>query len=189
MKEKRISLRQSNKGFTLVEIVVVFVIFSILATTATLGLISWQTYAINNKQDEYAEMIFMAAKNQVTARIANGVLEEDSFWAKSNATVPGSADNTYYMMCKKGDYKKYRKNQNIPENTKLFFNFIDQYVYDKSLFDASIVVEYKADGTITCVLYSERVNELSYGTSGKSISSLKSSADLRYDNIVGMYEP
>ena len=188
MKEKRISLRQSNKGFTLVEIIVVFVIFSILAASTTLGLISWQTYAMNSKQDEYAEMIFMAAKNQFTARKANDVLEEDLFWAKPEAMVPGYTD-TYYMMCKKGDYKKYRKNQNIPDNTKLFFNFIDQYVYDKSLLDASIVIEYKADGTITNVLYSERINEMSYGTSGLSIVSLKGSADLRYDNIVGMYEP
>lgn len=184
--DERISLRQSNKGFTLVELIVVFVIFSILAAISTLGLISWQTYSLNSKQDEFAEMIYMAAKNQVTAKVANNVLEEDQSWAKTGTEVPGETD-VFYMMCKKGDYKKYRKNQNLPDNTKLFFKFIDQYIYDKSMLDASIVIEYKADGSILNVLYSNRVDALSYGNGNKSIQSYKGDAGLRYDNIIGMF--
>ncbi|MBP5597049.1 MAG: prepilin-type N-terminal cleavage/methylation domain-containing protein, partial [Pseudobutyrivibrio sp.] len=36
------SLKQSNKGFTLVELSVTIVIFTILVSTAVFGLIQWQ---------------------------------------------------------------------------------------------------------------------------------------------------
>ena len=62
---EKISIRQSNKGFTLVEICVVLLLITILATITTLSLINWQEYSINKKMDDNAELIYMAAKNKI----------------------------------------------------------------------------------------------------------------------------
>lgn len=68
-------LHKDNKGFTLVEMIVVLVILAILLGVSTMGVIAWQQWAYFNKQNEYAQEMFIAAQNQLTEYDANGSLE------------------------------------------------------------------------------------------------------------------
>ena len=58
-------LRQSNKGFTLVELCVVLVLFAILASVSTLSLLSWQENSTYQSQEDNAELVYMAARNKI----------------------------------------------------------------------------------------------------------------------------
>ncbi|MBR4778123.1 MAG: type II secretion system protein [Lachnospiraceae bacterium] len=175
MKEKRISLRQSNKGFTLIEICVVLVIFSILSTIVVFNLISWQEYSTNMGQDQNAELIYTALRNKMAV-------------FKANNTMDNMPDGIYY--CLQGDYAKYKsKDTNLMNNKykKLFFDNVIPYIYDKKMLNAYIVAEI-VNGEIRTVLYSDRYN-CTEGLPDNILlfSSLKSDSDKRYDNSVGMY--
>lgn len=65
----------SRKGFTLVELIVVLTISTILLGLTALGIIAWQDWSTFNKQNEYAQSLFVAAQNQLTEYGSNGKLE------------------------------------------------------------------------------------------------------------------
>ena len=196
-------LRQSNKGFTLVELCVTLVIFTMLVSTAVFGLIQWQAHSTYMQETENAELVYMAAKNKISKLIANNVLYETPRWGKNgeNNTVTKSGvsdyssvtdDVIYYAKCNKGDYNKYSAvtNKLSPnDSANLLFDIIDEYIYDPSLLDACICIEYTADGRIMAVLYSDRCDEFSYGTSSDSKVDINQRTDEKLEeNMVGYHK-
>jgi prepilin-type N-terminal cleavage/methylation domain-containing protein len=69
-------MNRKNKGFTLVEMLVTLVILSILLSVSVFGLVEWQEYARFNQQNEYAQILFVAAQNQLTEYSRNGSMEK-----------------------------------------------------------------------------------------------------------------
>lgn len=65
-----------NSGFTLVEMIVAITIVGIMAAITTLSVISWQDWSRFNRENEYAQAMYVAAQNQLTAYSADGYLEE-----------------------------------------------------------------------------------------------------------------
>lgn len=65
----------NNRGFTLVELIVVMVVLAIMLTLGGLAIISWQDYATFTQENEYAQTLFVAAQNQLAEYSANGRLE------------------------------------------------------------------------------------------------------------------
>ena len=57
--------KKNNKGFTLVEMIVVLAILVILLSTSVMGLLAWQDWADFNRENEYAQSLFIAAQNQL----------------------------------------------------------------------------------------------------------------------------
>lgn len=184
MKQK---MSQSNSGFTLVEICVVLVLFSVLITMTTMGLLSWQEYSTRTKQDENAELVYMAMKNKTAVLKKNKALKE---FLPQNDT-----DN--WMSCSTGDYEAYKSKtydkHNVPEY-KILFDMLVPYIYDKSILNACIAVEYNEDGDILAVLYCDRCDKFisSTGLSGETnvyIKSIINDSDARYRLLVGCYKP
>lgn len=68
--------KQYNKGFTLVEMVVTLIVLSILLSLSVFGLLSWQDWANFKRENEYAQVLFVAAQNQLTEFSADGRLKE-----------------------------------------------------------------------------------------------------------------
>lgn len=68
----------ADKGFTLVEMVVVLVVLSIMLGLSAAGLLSWQDWASWKKQNEYAEALFISAQNQMAEYNANGYIKQFS---------------------------------------------------------------------------------------------------------------
>jgi len=201
--DERISLRQSNKGFTLVEICVVLLLISILAAITTLSLISWQEYSTNKKQEDNAEIIYMAFKNKISQLKSDNTLYELKNWgSKGTSNVAGvtypnkyhtldntsTSDTIYYMICEKTDYEKYKKKTLGDANKILMFDLLVDYIHDKKMLKANIAIEYGEDGTIYSVYYSDRTT-FGYGASyGLNLSSkLESTSDKLYNKVVGVY--
>ena len=79
-----------NKGFTLVELIVVLVLIAILSSLALFGGLAWQDWAKFNHEDTMAEEIFFAAQNQLSELDASGALEN-----KINAPLLKTGENGY----------------------------------------------------------------------------------------------
>lgn len=196
---EKISIRQSNKGFTLVEICVVLLLITILATITTLSLINWQEYSINKKMDDNAELIYMAAKNKIAQLKSDNTFDELKNWGKQDTGLSytnkyhligsnNASETIYYFLCNKDDYLAYTKGNLSDVNKKLMFDLLKDYLHDKKLLKANIVIEYGIDGTIYAVYYSDRTS-FGYGTSNAyNLSSSQAvSQDKRYEKVVGLY--
>ena len=196
---EKVSIRQSNKGFTLVEICVVLLLITILATITTLSLISWQEYSINKKMDDNAELIYMAAKNKIAQLKSDNTFEELKNWGNLDTNLSytnkyhligsnNASEKIYYFLCNKDDYLAYNKGNLSDVNKKLMFDLLKDYLHDKKLLKANIAIEYGIDGTIYAVYYSDRTS-FGYGTSNayNLSSSQAASQDKRYEKVVGLY--
>lgn len=198
-------LSQSNKGFTLVELCVVMVIFSILASISTMGIMSWHQYSLNNKADENAQLVYMALKNKLTILKANGSIKEVKGLFENDEDDDGnniadSSDGYLYMICQKNDYSAYTKPK--PGETvkgkgaKLLLDLIMPYIQDKSILDACIGVVLNQDREIVSVFYCDRCDKFIYGSkvngsTNKKIylKSIKNEEEKQTELVVGIYSP
>ena len=165
-------LRQSNKGFTLVEICVTFVLVSILASITTFSLVAWQHNSQFNKMEQNAELVYMAARNKLAIYNANKVTY-----------------NNKSVFCSIEDYKKYVKNESsLKEDCSeayLLFKLISEYIYDKTILEAYIYIEFDSNCNIKSVYYSNRTLFFNNGI----IKQEYNDASKRYDDNIGMYMP
>ena len=65
-----------NKGFTLVEMIVSMAILSILLSLSVFSLVAWQDWSDFKRENEYAQVLFIAAQNQLAEFGADGRLKE-----------------------------------------------------------------------------------------------------------------
>ena len=182
---EKISIRQSNKGFTLVELCVTLVLFSVLATITTMSLLKWQENSTNKEMEDKAELIYMAVRNSIAKLKANNVLEETEGWGNLDPTTLGN-DGKYHMVCNAGDYDDYKNGTLTQTSAKLLFDMTADYLHDKKILNYNIVISYTEDGVVSNVYYSVR-SGLSYKSSSGKINVLNSNSDTLYDNAVGFY--
>ena len=76
MTKKRQSQLNTQKGFTLVELIVVLVIMVILLSLGIGGILAWQDWSKFKKENTAAETIFYALQNQFTEYDASGVFDD-----------------------------------------------------------------------------------------------------------------
>ena len=193
-------LSQLNKGFTLVELCAVMVIFSILASITTVSLMSWHQYAQNNKANENAELIYMALKNKISVLKANNILYEVSDYfpdpEEQDEATPANNKNKQ-LICQKGDYSNYidpAKETTGKKDADTILEFVLPYINDKTILDACIAVELNNDRDIIAVYYCDRCESFKFssGTSSEAIvklKTIKNNEDERYNLVVGMYVP
>ena len=65
---------QSNKGFTLVELVVVMTLLAILLAIGGMSMVAWQRATMTSRADSRAEVIFVAAQTKLTEMNVSGDL-------------------------------------------------------------------------------------------------------------------
>ena len=65
-----------NRGFTLVELIVILVLFMILITLGIGGLFAWQDWTRFKQENTGAENIFYAAQNQLNELSATGMMDD-----------------------------------------------------------------------------------------------------------------
>lgn len=176
----------NNNGFTLVEMIVTFVVLGILMAISVMSLMAWQDWADFNRQNEYAETLFLSAQNQLSEYSANGTLGEFSkrayeeehnnkvdlnsiYYAegetftselkKENSVWTSKEAGTLcYAMAFKGDYAKYMAGEETSSPTAdIVFELVEEYVYDTSILNETICIEFSLeDGQVFSAFYTDK---------------------------------
>ena len=201
---------RSNRGFTLVEMIVTMMLLSILLTISVMGLMAWQDWSDFNQANEYAETMFLAAQNQLSEYNANGTLEDFAKQTKNFSPVEVKLDSIYYeegqaysddsvwvtvnkgtlvsVRANKGDYSLYAAGKDTTSPTApIVYQLLDSYLYDTSILNDAICVEFSLeDGQVFSVLYSAKSNgdEVEIFEYDNDNDSLRGSVNIatRYDS-------
>ncbi len=78
--------RSAQRGFTLIELVVVLALMAIMLSVAFFGALGWIDWVRFQQEDETAEDIFFAAQNQLTELDSSGAMQRkviDALWDSS----------------------------------------------------------------------------------------------------------
>ncbi len=167
-----------NGGFTLVEMIGVLAIAAILLGVSVTGYIGYSRYAKYKKNTEYARTIFTAMQSSLTNERSSGTLEEiSSKVAGMDCEVPSHATSynsrLYYLSIQKGDTSS--------EQAVLLKTLLNGYIYDQTVYDASICVEFDpSDGVVYSVFYHDNNEELLYTEANNAINI--NDSDIRGDD-------
>ncbi len=189
-------LRQSNKGFTLVELVVVMTLVSVLAAVTTMSLIKWQRYSKYQTQQENAEILYMAARNKIAQLRADNALTEfiDRYYPENNLKnhiYKNNSDKSkviYYAYCWDTDYASYKNNMDFSSGANksgkaFIFELVDEYIRDAKILKNHICIMFNKNGDIYAIYISDSCK---LGKDSKLIAdSIK--PEKLYDNCVGAY--
>lgn len=201
---------RSNRGFTLVEMIVTMMLLSILLTISVMGLMAWQDWSDFNQANEYAETMFLAAQNQLSEYNANGTLEDFAKQTKNFSPAEVKLDSIYYeegqaysddsvwvtvnkgtlvsVRANKGDYSLYAAGKDTTSPTApIVYQLLQGYLYDTSILNDAICVEFSLeDGQVFSVLYSAKSNgdEVEIFEYDNDNDSLRGSVNIatRYDS-------
>lgn len=174
---------RSNRGFTLVEMIVTMMLLSILLTISVMGLLAWQDWSDFNQANEYAETMFLSAQNQLSEYNANGTLEDFAKQTKKYSPAKVKLDSIYYeegkaytedsvwvtkdkgtlvsVCANKGDYSLYAAGKTTTSPTApIVYQLLESYLYDTSILNDAICVEFSLeDGQVFSVLYCGKAND------------------------------
>lgn len=174
---------RSNRGFTLVEMIVTMMLLSILLTISVMGLLAWQDWSDFNQANEYAETMFLSAQNQLSEYNANGTLEDFAKQTERLNPEIVNLDSIYYeegqaytedsvwvtkdkgtlvsVCANKGDYSLYAAGKATTSPTApIVYQLLESYLYDTSILNDAICVEFSLeDGQVFSVLYCGKAND------------------------------
>lgn len=174
---------RSNRGFTLVEMIVTMMLLSILLTISVMGLLAWQDWSDFNQANEYAETMFLSAQNQLSEYNANGTLGDFAKQTKKYSPAKVKLDSIYYeegkaytedsvwvtkdkgtlvsVCANKGDYSLYAAGKTTTSPTApIVYQLLESYLYDTSILNDAICVEFSLeDGQVFSVLYCGKAND------------------------------
>lgn len=189
---KRLHKNESNKGFTLVEVIVTCVILAILLAASVGAILRYRQYSMYKQNNEYAQTIFAASQSAMSYYKAGGKLEELAEEADANevsAAGVKNADSLRYLQINKEE-------DGLKENP--LYKLLKDYVYDESIFDAAIRLEFNpSTGTVYSVCYCDQTvafsdellssvhSENQYGVGGRESADWDS---LRKQYYLGYYD-
>ena len=195
-------IRKSKGGFTLVELMVTMVLVGLLIGASAAGIFYYQKWAVWQRQEHYARTLFLAAQSGMTQYSTDKRLDAFEKEAQTSAqaivrqnqllipitdetgqTVSVSSiwknddgqtsSDLYYVTGTPADYQAY-KSGNADAAHMLLYDIFDAYLYDKTLLSQGCIsVEFDAhDGLVYSVLYSDRADELSYGSCNNKTANI-----------------
>lgn len=212
--KNNLRVSKENKGFTLVELVVSFVIILMVAALSVVGVLAYQDYADYRRQNNYAETLFVAAQSKVTGYSVRGQLKNLEAAAvkpldMNMVTTPGgiraseSENGTnakqgtvYYLTGNREAYAAYlngeykNKTDTVSVCYQTLYDLFDEYLFDKSVLNASIAVEFNPwQGQIYSVLYSDKCGGFTYTEENKNgiVNVLNRQEDYRSEYMIGYY--
>ena len=92
-------IKNDNKGFTLVELIVVLVILAILAAILVPALLGYIDEAKNKQLEIHAKSVYTAAQSVASKYYAKNVKPQDADSEKMGGTGDNAKDNKYYIYC------------------------------------------------------------------------------------------
>lgn len=206
--------KAANAGFTLVEMVVSFVILLMLASLSVVGVLAYQDYADYKRQNSYAQTLFTAAQTQLTGysvRGQMGKLEEAATntldlniiitptgitAAQSDKGSEIKKKGVFYLVGNRESYEKYKageyagKNDAESKGYQALYEMFEEFLFDKTVLDACIAVEFcPSEGQVYSVLYSDKCSSFTYTGKIKNgtVNILDRQEDFRNEYMIGYY--
>ena len=204
IKEVKQKMR-GRKGFTLVELMVVLVILAILATLAGAGLIAYTRLARFQHNESNARTVFQAAQIALTRKDTGGDMDDFLTQLTENGTQNGhfTADGLQAQYGASAEDKAKELNSRIvalyydksaPDTaaSQLVYGLIGPYLYDESIFNASITLEIDSlTGQIYSAFYDTASDKMRFSadgdTTGATIIDDRTYDHRRNDSLVGYY--
>lgn len=181
--------QQRNRGFTLVELIVVLAIVAMLAALTGGGLTAYARLARFEKNEANAAALYQAAQAALTRRSAAGTL--DDWLARAadagvtGAGYEGSGEEVRELQ-QRVRALFYDRDDPDTESGRLVRQLLDSTVYDGGLWDASLCLEVDvASGRVYAVFYAAGEDRLRFGAP-LDISD-RSDAHRRSVSLVGFY--
>ncbi len=139
--------RSKNRGFTLVELIVVLVVLAIVASIGIVSGVSYINRSRFDKNQQHAVSVYQAAQTAVSNKVMNGSIDE---WVRSSGlsslvntddldVVNESAHNTSLA------YLTYNP-KGSAEGNKLY-ELLSDYFYDRSVFTGTMSVVFDVVAT------------------------------------------
>ena len=193
------------RGFTMVELMVVLLILGILAALAGTGLIAYVRLARFEHNESGARTVFQTAQIALTRKDTSGDMDTfltelrevgtlgDHFSADGLSEQFGDGAAEKAKAFNSQIYALYYDKTNPDSDaSKMVRGLLDPYVYDESLFNASIVVEVDSlTGQVYSAFYDTASDKLRFasddGADGAMLIDDRSYGHRRGDSLVGYY--
>lgn len=204
IKEVKQKMRAAG-GFTLVELMVVLVILAILAGLAGAGLIAYTRLARFEHNEANARTVFQTAQIALTRKDTGGDMDDFLKQLAANGTQNGhfTADGLQAQYPTGAEDKAKELNGRIvalyydkdaPDTaaSQQVHALLDPYVYDESLFNASIVLEIDSlTGQVYSAFYDTASEKMRFSadgdTDGATLVDDRSYTHRREASLVGYY--
>ena len=204
IKEVKQKMRAAG-GFTLVELMVVLVILAILAGLAGAGLIAYTRLARFEHNEANARTVFQTAQIALTRKDTGGDMDDFLKQLAANGTQNGhfTADGLQAQYPTGAEDKAKELNgrivalyydKNAPDTaaSQQVHALLDPYVYDESLFNASIVLEIDSlTGQVYSAFYDTASAKMRFSadgdTDGATLVDDRSYTHRRKASLVGYY--
>lgn len=207
-------MKNNDKGFTLVELVVCFAIILILASLSVAGVLAYQDFADFKRQNSYAQTFFASAQQKLTAYSVRGEMDEllavsdtplslDTLITPSglnaDKAVSGSSakeDTIYYLVGSKEAYEKYLKGEYRDKKDmesrkyQVLYDILGDCVMDQSVLSAAVALEYNPQkGLVYGVLYSDKNGSFTYTATNKNgrVNICDRREEYRSEYMIGYY--
>ena len=197
-------IKNRKKGFTLVELMVVLVITAILAALVGGGLIAYTRLARFEKNEANARTLFQTAQISLTRMETAGELDAFRRQVMEEGSTGDHFQNDVTVTDADGkplvSRTKTELNQNVAalyydrtgaaagNHNALLEELLDDYIYDKSLLNASICVEIDVQsGQVYSVFYDTKSDKLRFNKDGATNIYDRNYEHRRNDSLVGYY--
>lgn len=201
-------------GFTLVEMVVSFVIMLMLVTLSVAGVLAYQDYADYKRQNSYAQTLFSAAQTKLTGYSVRGQMKkledaalekldlamiitpDGSTASESEKGLSAKKGTVYYLVGDRESYEKYRageydgRSDHESRAYQALYGIFDEFLFDKSILNACIAIEFNPDsGQVYSVLYSDKCRKFTYLETSKNgrVNICDRQETYRNEYMIGYY--
>jgi prepilin-type N-terminal cleavage/methylation domain-containing protein len=178
--------RRSNRGFTLVELIVVLTILAILAAIAVGSAVTYIRKSRFDQNSEHAVTVYQAAQNALSQKTSDGTVnnwirglkenDNTTFLSHMNTIAldePNESVNEVFSLT-------YNPSNSDSVESQELYALLSPYFYDMSIFQGTITVEFDVCATFTIdePTYTARVISAFYST-----QNAPENINLRWDSV------